>query len=150
MAAQGEPTALGRLISDVQVANKWSYADIAANAGAAGRRLSKSRVESLRNDPLPSISIKAIEALAAGLHVSPDRVASAAIETMGYAIATEGASAHSAISSDPSLSEPVRRVLLAALSAAHEQAGPAAGDVGEVRGPARIQQKAADDEALDA
>jgi transcriptional regulator with XRE-family HTH domain len=147
MAAQSGPTALGRLISEVQAANKWSYADIAANARLAGRKLSKSRVESLRNDALPSISIKAIEALAAGLRVSPDRVASAAIEGMGYAVATEGVSAHSAISSDPSLSEPVRRVLLAAVAAAHE---PAAEEPRDIRGAAQIQRKAADDEALDA
>jgi hypothetical protein len=148
MAAEGGATALGRLISEVQAANKWSYADIAENARAAGRRLSKSRVESLRNARLPSISINAIESLAAGLHVNPDRVAQAAIESMGYALATEAVTAQSAIAGDPVLSEPVRRVLLAALAAAHEQSGdrPA---LSAAEGPVRLQRKAADDEAMD-
>jgi transcriptional regulator with XRE-family HTH domain len=140
MAAGSELTALGRLISDVQAANKWSYADIAENARVAGRRLSKSRVESLRNDRLPSISIKAIEALAAGLRVTPERVAQAALESMGYSLASEAASAQEAISSDPTLSEPVRRVLLAALAA-----GQQSRDLGQ----ARIQQRAADAKAGD-
>jgi transcriptional regulator with XRE-family HTH domain len=148
MAAEGGATALGRLISEVQAANKWSYADIAENARLAGRRLSKSRVESLRNTRLPSISINAIESLAAGLRVSPDRVAQAAIESMGYALASEAVTAQSAIASDPALSEPVRRVLLAALAAAHEQAGGRPG-VRAAGGSARLQRKAADDEAMD-
>jgi hypothetical protein len=121
MPAARDVTPLGRLISEVQAANRWSYADIADNAQTAGRRLSKSRVESLRNARLPSISVKAIESLAAGLRVSPDRVAQAAIESMGFALATEAGTAQSAIASDPALSEPVRRVLLAALAAAHDQ-----------------------------
>ena len=145
MAERNGPTALGRLISEVQAANRWSYADIAENARVAGRRLSKSRVESLRNDRLPSISAKAIESLAAGLRVSPDRVAQAAIESMGYALETDTVSAHTAIASDPALSEPVRRVLLAAVAAAHEQPVDADG----ARAPVRIQEKAADDEAMD-
>jgi transcriptional regulator with XRE-family HTH domain len=148
MAAEGRATALGRLISEVQAANKWSYADIAENARVGGRRLSKSRVESLRNARLPSISINAIESLAAGLHVSPDRVAQAAIESMGYTLATEAVTAQSAIASDPALSEPVRRVLLAALAAAHEQFGGRP-DLRAAGGSARVQRKAADDEAMD-
>ena len=115
-------TALGRLIREVQAANRWSYADIAANARSAGQDLSKSHVESLRNKRLPSISSKAIEALAAGLRVAPSRVAMAALETMGYAIEDETPSAQAAIEGDPALSEPVRRVLLAALYAAYEPA----------------------------
>jgi hypothetical protein len=114
-------TALGRLISEVQSANRWSYADIASNATAAGRKLSKSRVESLRNDPLPSISVKAIEALAAGLRVAPNRVAHAAMESMGYALATESLDAAQALAGDPALSDPMRRVLTAALTAAHRE-----------------------------
>jgi transcriptional regulator with XRE-family HTH domain len=146
MAGGSGPSALGRLISEVQAANKWSYADIAENARVAGRQLSKSRVESLRNARLPSISVKAIESLAAGLRVSPDRVAQAAIESMGYVLETEAVTATSAIASDAALSEPVRRVLLAALAAAHEQSGALA----DLRETVRIQKTAADDEAMDA
>jgi transcriptional regulator with XRE-family HTH domain len=131
-------TALGRLIHDVQAANRWSYADIAENARVAGQSLSKSHVESLRNKRLPSISAKAIEALAAGLRVPPSRVAQAAIETMGFELDADAVTAHAAIAADPALSEPVRRVLLAALDAAHE---PADGT--------RLQLRAADDEARD-
>lgn len=143
-------TALGRLISEIQAANRWSYADIARNATSGGRKLSKSRVESLRNDPLPSISIKAIEALAAGLKVSPNRVAQAAMESMGYAVATESMDAADVLAGDPGLTDPMRRVLLAALDAAHQEfmtTGSAS------RGPRRrrvadgnrLQQSAADD-----
>src|SRR3954451_23175587 len=150
MAAGRDVTPIGRLISEVQAANRWSYADIADNAQSAGRRLSKSRVESLRNAALPSISVKAIEALAAGLRVSPERVAQAAIESMGFALEAGSASAEAAIASDPALSEPVRRVLLAALAAGHEQAGGGRGP----RAPGRqqpfdVQQDAADDEGAD-
>jgi hypothetical protein len=149
MATGGDLSALGRLISEVQAANKWSYADISENARTAGRRLSKSRVESLRNARLPSISAKAIESLAAGLRVSPDRVAQAAIESMGYATghaatASSAESAESAIASDPALSEPVRRVLLAALAAAHDERADAS-----VPRSMREQAKAADIEGLD-
>lgn len=148
MVAAHGATALGRLISEVQAANKWSYADIADNAKEAGRRLSKSRVESLRNARLPSISVNAIESLAAGLRVSPDRVAQAAIESMGFAVAEGATTAESAIASDPALSEPVRRVLLAALAAAHEQAAER-GVLSSAPSPTRIQERAADDDTMD-
>jgi hypothetical protein len=98
----------------------------------------------LRNDRLPSISVKAIESLAAGLRVSPDRVAQAAIESMGYVLENEAVTTHSAIASDPRLSEPVRRVLLAAVAAAHEPT-----EVGGVREAVQRQKNAADDEARD-
>jgi hypothetical protein len=142
-------TALGRLISEVQSANRWSYADIASNATAAGRKLSKSRVESLRNDPLPSISVKAIEALAAGLRVAPNRVAQAAMESMGYALATESLDATQALAGDPALSDPMRRVLTAALTAAHresESVAPRARRGGR-RDADAFQRTAADDGA---
>jgi hypothetical protein len=137
------------LIGEVQAANRWSYADIAANAQNAGRQLSKSHVESLRNGRLPSISVKAIESLAAGLQVSPARVAQAAIETMGYRVGSDAdsPSAQSAIASDPRLSEPVRRVLLAALAAAYEQPGKRVVGMGEES--AHLQKTAADDATMD-
>lgn len=120
----GEPRefhALGRLIRDAQQANGWSYADISKNAGRAGRNLSRSRVESLRNDRLASIGIKAIEALAAGLDVPADRVAHAALESMGYPAAepTSQLSSTDALLRDPGLSTSTRKVLLAALDAAY-------------------------------
>jgi hypothetical protein len=141
-------TALGRLISEVQAANRWSYADIAENAREAGRQLSKSRIESLRNARLPSISVKAIEALAAGLRVSPGRVAHAAIETMGYSVGAAARPAESAIAGDPALSEPVRRVLLAAWAAAHEQPADRPTPV-PADESVEWQDTAADDAALD-
>jgi transcriptional regulator with XRE-family HTH domain len=154
-------TALGRLIRDVQAANRWSYADIAENAQSAGRRLSKSRVESLRNSRLPSISAKAIEALAAGLRVPADRVAMAAVETMGYSVGSAATpSVEDAIAGDPDLSEPVRRVLLAAVAAAHDGSGHGRDEADLGRGAMRaasgrsaaeeVQRRAADDPALDA
>jgi hypothetical protein len=158
MVGGSGPTPLGRLISEVQAANRWSYADIAANARSAGQDLSKSHVEALRNKRLPSISAKAIEALAAGLRVPPDRVAQAALETMGYSLSSGGgATAHEAVAADPGLSEPVRRVLLAAIAAAHEEygSGRSAARRGQVRRPAsggvaaERQKEAADDAAMD-
>jgi hypothetical protein len=148
------PTALGQLISDVQAANKWSYAEIAHNAEASGRRLSKSRVESLRNAALPSISIKAIEALAAGLKVAPHLVARAAVESMGYAVVAASPDPADALAQDPALSEPMRRVLMAALTAAHDEfraEGRPTSGRGKRRGPTAgenvFQREAADDEA---
>lgn len=123
MPNAAQPHALGRLIREVQQANGWSYADISANALRAGRRLSRSRVESLRNDPLTSIGIKAIEALAAGLAVTPGRVVDAAIESMGYQSTDQDSppSSAEALRNDPLLSASTRRVLIAALEAAHEE-----------------------------
>lgn len=123
MSEASSRTALGQLIADVQAANRWSYADISANAVAAGRKLSRSRVESLRNDPLPSISTKAIEALAAGLKVSPQQVAQAAMKSLGYDVADSGGTLAEALAADAALSEPMRRVLLAALDAARAESG---------------------------
>jgi hypothetical protein len=144
-------TALGRLISEVQAANRWSYADIAHNAVSAGRKLSKSRVESLRNDPLPSISIKAIEALAAGLKVSSNRVAQVAMESMGYAVATESIDTADVLAGDPALTDSMRRVLIAALEAAHQEfmsdGSPSRGTRRRrVADGNRFQRSAADDE----
>jgi hypothetical protein len=144
-------TALGRLISEVQSVNRWSYADISQNAMAAGRRLSRSRVESLRNDPLPSISVKAIEALAGGLRVAPDRVAQAAMQSMGYVLATESLTPAQALAGDPRLSEPMRRVLMAALDAAHDEFSADPGAVSRPAASARssanaVQQAAADED----
>jgi transcriptional regulator with XRE-family HTH domain len=122
VAEPRELHALGRLIRDVQQANGWSYADIAGNAGRGGRNLSRSRVESIRNDPLTSIGIKAITALAAGLDVPADRVAFAALESMGYPPPAAGDqhSAVEAIERDPELSATARRIVLAALAAARD------------------------------
>lgn len=137
MSQAKEFHALGRLIREVQQANGWSYADISANARRAGRSLSRSRVESLRNDDLTSIGIKAIESLAAGLSVAADRVAFAAFESMGYPPASRGnGSPADALDNDPLLSAPLRRVLLSALSAAHaefDQPSGAADSGGRVR-----------------
>lgn len=149
--AVDDVTALGRLIREVQRVNGWSYAEISRNASAAGRRLSKSRVESLRNDPLPSISVKAIHALAAGLRVPPERVAGAALETMGFGAAPGEVDAAAAVAADPALSDAMRRVLLAALATAREEsrARPARSPLAR-RGTRptagnRLQRAAADD-----
>jgi len=142
LGEQRELHALGRLIRDAQQANGWSYADISKNAGRAGRNLSRSRVESIRNDRLTSIGIKAIEALAAGLDVPADRVAHAALESMGYPPEGPSSTATSAetLLRDPGLSTATRRVLLAALDAAYrdgEGSAPSArgrGDDGPTSG----------------
>jgi hypothetical protein len=86
--------------------------------------LSKSRVESLKNDAVSSISVKAIESLAAGLRISPDVVAEAAMVSMGFGHVTRPSASADALAGDPTLSEPMRRVLLAALEAAKRETPP--------------------------
>lgn len=146
--------ALGALIAGIQEANGWSYTDVAHNASVAGRSLSKSRVEVLRNHPVDSIGGKAIRDLAAGLQVTPQQVALAAFASMGYPVDQPTPTAAEILASDPDIAEPVRRVLLAALRAAYGASRPR-GDHHDMRARRRarldegaIQSSAADDDLV--
>ena len=73
---------LARLIDGVKDANNWSDPDLVTNAEKVGAHLSKSNISRYRK-PLVSIKGEVIQALAAGLRVTPAQVATAAIESMG-------------------------------------------------------------------
>jgi hypothetical protein len=109
---------LGELMESVRNANDWSYGDIARHTeGIAGvKALSRSNVQRLATDyPLVSITRGAIQGLAAGMRVSPDRVALAAVQAMGFRPPVADMSAAEAVQRDPSLSSDTRRIVLTIL-----------------------------------
>jgi len=110
--------ALGELMESVRNANDWSYGDIARNTeGVDGvKELSRSNVQRLATDyPMASITRSAVLSLAAGLRVSPDRVALAAVQAMGFRPPVTETTAAEAVQRDPNLSNDTRRALLAIL-----------------------------------
>ena len=112
---------LGELMESVRIANDWSYGDIARNTeGVAGvKALSRSNVQRLATDyPLASVTREATLSLAVGLHVSPDRVALAAVRAMGFQPPVGEVTAAEAVQRDPQLSADTRRAVLAILRAA--------------------------------
>lgn len=115
-------TPLRELYDNVVQANGWSLRDVERRIKERwGDGMSKSRISQVCNaDPLPSISGEAIRALAVGLNVTPERVAVAAVQSMGFRIFSDSISPAEAIKSDETLSEDVRRSLLAILSSAGE------------------------------
>lgn len=118
--------ALGDLIATVCQANGWSYTDVAnrANRTLGDQVLSKQNISRLVNEyPLTSITRGAIRALAAGLGVSADRVALAAVQSMGFRPPELDMSPAEAIQRDASMSADTKGALLAILRAAGERAG---------------------------
>lgn len=108
--------ALGELMRSVRDANGWSYPDIARQTTAAGHKIGRSNVQRLATDaPLIGITRAAIQALATGMRVSPDRVALAAVEAMGFRPPGPEITAAEAVQRDPDLSNDTRRALLAIL-----------------------------------
>lgn len=120
-------SALGVLYDDVTAANDWSMRDVARRVterSGGGLSLSKSRIGQLVNAyPLPSVSGEAIDALALGLGVSRDRVARAAIQSMGFRIAGDDLTPAEAINRDAHLSDDTRRALLSILRATEGRRG---------------------------
>lgn len=115
---------LGQLFDAVTEANGWSMREVEKRITARGDQLSKSRISQMVNaDPLESIAAGPIHALAKGLAISPDRVAMAAVQSMGFRIAGEDISPAEAISRDETLSEDTRRALLAILRAGEGRRG---------------------------
>ena len=110
---------LGELMARVREANDWSYGDIARRTTAAGHKMSVSNVQRLATDqPLVSVTRSAVQALADGMRVSPDRVALAAIQAMGFRPPIGEVSAIEAVQRDPSLDDSTRRAVLAILRTA--------------------------------
>lgn len=115
---------LRELYDSVTSANGWSTRDVEARVEARGGRLRRSRISQIVNAwPLDSISSDAIHSLALGLGISPDRVALAAIQSMGFRVHADSMTPAEAISRDESLSDDTRRSLLAILAAAEGRRG---------------------------
>jgi hypothetical protein len=113
----------------VRLANDWSLRDIEARIERAGGSLKRSRIHQLVNaNPLESIKTDVILDLAAGLGVSPDRVAVAAIQSMGFRVSVDDMTPAEAIMRDDRLSRDTREALLAILR------GVGAGDTERRRG----------------
>lgn len=109
---------LGDLIESVKAANDWSYQGIAdrANRKLGPGSLSKQTVSRFANEyPLKSAPRDALYALAAGLGISPNRVALEAMRAMGFEPPDASPSAAEAVQRDPALSDPTRRAVLAIL-----------------------------------
>ena len=107
---------LAALIQSVEDANGWSDPDVAERARQRGHKISKSNISRLRLEPVRSIKGDAIQALAAGLGISPLDIAGAALASMGiHRTNASQTDVESAIRRDPILAESQRRMLLALL-----------------------------------
>lgn len=118
-SVNGNRSALGELYDSVVAANGWSLRDIEARIERAGGSLRRSRIGQLVNaSELTSIRAEAIHDLAVGLGVSPDRVAIAALQSMGFRVGSEGMTPAEAVMRDPRLSRDTKDALLAILRGA--------------------------------
>lgn len=115
-------TPLRELYDSVTSASDWSLRDVEERAKVRGYSLSKSQIRNLANAwPLPSITRTAILGLAHGLGIAPERVAVAAVQSMGFRLAVDSITPAEAIMRDDTLSEDTRRALLSILRAAQER-----------------------------
>lgn len=109
-------TPLQQLVDTVRAANGWSLRDVEKRAKDRGYPISKSRIDQLRlENPLANVSLANVYGLASGLGVSPTRVASAAIQSMGFNVAAADITPAEAIARDETLSEDTKGALLAIL-----------------------------------
>lgn len=118
MADMSKRSPLAELVDEVAAANGWSRREISRRAQSKGHDLSPSRLGQLLNEhPLPGIQADKIAALAAGLAIPEERVARAALASLGFRIDPDGASLTpaEAIRRDPSLSADTKAALLAVL-----------------------------------
>lgn len=105
---------LGRLITErmEHPDHRWSVRDVERRARERGESLSKTTVAALRREMTPQISRVTVNALAAGLGVTPLTVANAALESWGISThPAEVTDSLATIAIDPSLSERDRRQL---------------------------------------
>lgn len=120
---EGGRSALWELYTEITTLSGWTMREVAERStrlGAPG--VSKSRVGQLVNaNPLESISRDNIVSLADGLGISAERVALAALQSMGFRLADAGITPVEAISRDPYLSEDTRSALLSILRTAGER-----------------------------
>ena len=122
MAAMNERSPLRELYDSVTRANGWSMRDVEARTAARDLRLSKSRIGQLINTwPLDSISASSVYALAGGLGIAPERVALAAVQSMGFRVTADSITPAEAIMRDETLTEDTRAALLSILRASAER-----------------------------
>lgn len=117
--------ALAALIDDVRSANGWSDPDIVARAASRGHKLSKSNISRIRNNPVVTLNIETVSALADGLGVSRAMVAQAALASMGIvAYNSADLTTEEAIRRDPTLGEREKQMLLVVLGGLRESPDP--------------------------
>jgi hypothetical protein len=109
--------ALGALIDAVQEANGWSDPDVAARARARGHNLSKSNISRIRTDPVTSLNVRQMRALADGLEMPTAQLVQAALTAMGLSASEISTSVEQALRADPELSQRDRQLVLALLAA---------------------------------
>lgn len=115
---------LGQLFDEICRVQGWSHQDVADRSMLRGEGLVKSRVGQLVNpNPLERISRGNIIALANGLGISPERVALAVIQSMGFKVADAGISPAEAIARDPHLSLDTKDALLSIIRNAEGRRG---------------------------
>lgn len=108
--------ALAALIDDVRAANGWSDPDVVTRAASKGHKLSKSNISRIRNNPVVTLNIETVSALADGLGVPKAMVANAALASMGIVTySSADLTAEEAIRRDPTLSERDKKMLLTVL-----------------------------------
>lgn len=117
------PTPLRELYDSVTRANGWSTRDVERRIEERGYTgMKRSNVNRIINAwPLPSIGPEAIRAIAAGLGIAPERVAIAAIQSMGFRVSSESVTPAEAIARDETLSEDTRAALLSILRTAQDR-----------------------------
>lgn len=121
--------ALAALIDDVRSANGWTDPDISARAESRGHKLSKSNISRIRNNPVVTLNLETVSALADGLGITKVMVANAALASMGI-ISHNSADLRpeDAIRADRSLSERDKMMVLTILHGLREASGdPAQG-----------------------
>lgn len=127
MTERKRTSALGRLYDSVTQANGWALRDVEARIRVrsnGGLSMSKSRIGQLVNaDPLEAVTVDNIECLAVGLNISRDRIARAAIESMGFRLPSDDLTPAEAINRDITLSEEMRAALLSILRTAEGRRG---------------------------
>ncbi|QOT16511.1 hypothetical protein [Paenarthrobacter sp. YJN-5] len=117
--------ALAALIDDVRSANGWSDPDVVARAASKGHKLSKSNISRIRNNPVVTLNIETVSALADGLGVSKAMVAQAALASMGIVTYNSAdLTTEEAIRRDPTLGEREKQMLLVVLGGLRESPEP--------------------------
>lgn len=106
---------LGRLIATTQEARGWSERQLEQQA--AGRPgLGKSNISKIKNHPIVSIKGDVIKGLAELLSIPEERVARAALQSMGFDLGdAKSQTLVEAVHEEPGLSERERRMILALL-----------------------------------
>lgn len=116
-------SALRALYDEITTLSGWSMRDVADRSTRRGARgITKSRIGQLVNAfPLEAISRDNIESLADGLGITAERVALAAIQSMGFRFADHSITPAEAIQRDTTLSADTKQALLAILRGVGER-----------------------------